>query len=320
MVSARRLLLAVPLFAGCLAQRVDDAPPGTFACAEQNDCEDGEHCVLGFCEEAAGPRLEIRHPEAFDRLAMPDDPSLPIAIPISIGGDNLELAEPHSSGGDDFGFGYIEVVVDGEVVARVTNGNLVAGVVAEVELAAVPGAHRISAVARTSSGARYDNIESRGTRIVWIDDGRPHVAFVDPWPGDGFSLQETSAEVELAAINFTFVPFDVDVAGPHGHAHVHHDDPFPACASDPDCDCCYVSVVAPEQPLEGEHRTISSWLQLPPASAGDGTLSVILRDNSHAPLLDDTGAPVWDTVAIERHDIPPIQHAADAGDEDADGG
>jgi len=317
MVALRLAPLSGLVLVGCLAQRVDEAPSGTFVCAEENDCDDGEHCILGICEAAAGPRLEIRHPEAFDRLAMPDDPSMPIAIPISIGGDNLELVEPHGSSDDEPGLGYVEVVVDGEVVTRVTGGNLVAGVAAEVAIAAVPGAHRISAIARTPSGARYDNIESTGTRLVWVDDGRPHVAFVQPWPGKGISVQETSVEVELAAINFTFVPFDVDVEGPHGHAHVHYDDPFPACAADPECDCCYVAVVAPES--QSAQRPISAWLELPPAAAGDATLSIILRDNSHAPLLDD-GATVWETVPIVRHDIPPIHHDPTAADEHTDGG
>jgi hypothetical protein len=291
------------LLAGCLAQRVEDAPAGTFVCAVQNDCDEGQHCILGVCEAAPGPRLEIRHPEAFDRLDMPDDPTSAITIPISVGGSNLDLREPHAAA-DVLGSGYIELLVDDDMVARLTSGNLVAGVAAEVVIPAVPGAHRITAIARTPDGARYDNLEATGKRLVWVDDRRPHVAIVEPWPGEAYSLQETDLEIQLAALNFTFVPFDVQGEGPSGHAHVHYDDPFPACVDDPSCDCCYVAVVVPDQDADTT-KPIEGYVELPPAAAGSATLSAVLRDTYHVPLFDESGRPIWDTVPILRVDIPP---------------
>lgn len=302
----RRGCIVVLALAGCLAQRVDEAPDGTFVCAVPDDCEAGEHCVLGVCEASEGPRLEIRHPEAFDRIDMPADPSQPIAIAVSVGGERLDLNEPHH-GGDEVGAGYVELLVDDELVARLTSGNLVAGVAAQVAIPAEPGAHRITAIARTPTGARYDNIEATGTQLVWVDDHRPHVAFVEPWPHKSYSLQETGMEVALAAINYTFVPFDVQIDGYAGHAHVHYDDAFPACVDDADCDCCYIAVVAPKStPAPGDAPTpVEAWIALPAADAGQSTLSVVLRDSFHAPIIVD-GQPVWDTVAIERVDIAPL--------------
>src|SRR5688572_28167590 len=144
----QRLLFATSLtLAGCLETRVDEAEPGTFACEDETDCGLGQSCMLGTCEATAAPRVEIRFPEAFDSVAMPDDAG-PLPMSISVGGQNLDLDEPDDGGHDAPGKGYVELFVDDERVALLTDGNLAAGVVTEVMVDDEPGAHRITAIAR----------------------------------------------------------------------------------------------------------------------------------------------------------------------------
>jgi hypothetical protein len=290
---------------GCLESRVDEAEPGTFACEDGSECELGQSCILGVCEAAEPPRVEIRFPEAFDSIAMPGESNGPLPMSISVGGQNLELDEPHGGAENEAGIGYVELFVDGERVALLTKGNLVAGVVTDVMLDDAPGAHRITAVARTLSGERYDNAESVGTRLVWVDDGMPHVAIVSPWPGQELGLEQTQVDVEIAAINFEFIAMQAEAQGNQGHAHIHYDDSFPSCADDPACDCCYVAIAAPNLGEPGPSRRMTTSIALPPSGAGSATVSVVLRQTFHPPFEDANGNYVHDSVSILREDRGP---------------
>jgi len=301
----QRILFAASItLGGCLETRVDEAEPGTFACEDASECRPGDSCILGICEAGAPPQLEIRFPEAFDSIAM-DTGSGPVPMSISVGGQNLELEEPHGSAEGDAGKGYVELFVDDERVALLTAGNLVSGVVTEVMLDDTPGAHRITAMARTLSGERYDNVDSVGTRLVWVDDGMPHVAIVSPWPGQELGLEQTDVDVEIAAINFEFLPPQVESTGNYGHAHLHYDDSFPSCSDDPACDCCYLAVAAPklDDVDAGPARRVTTRVTLPPSAAGGATVSAVLRQTFHAPFEDSDQNTVHDSVAIIRKDI-----------------
>lgn len=303
--SIQSFLLATSLMVGaCLETRVDEAEPGTFACDDASECDLGQSCILGTCEAAAPPRLEIRFPEAFDSIAMAEG-SGPRPMSISVGGENLDLQEPHGGSVDEAGSGYVELFVDGELVAFLTTGNLVSGVVTDVMLDDTPGAHRITAIARTLAGERYDNVESIGTRLVWVDDGKPRVAIVSPWPDQELGLEQTEVDVEIAVINFEFVPPQVESTGNYGHAHLHYDDSFPSCAEDPDCDCCYVAIASP--PLadsdDGPVRRLTTRVALPPSAAGSATISAVLRQTFHSPFADSEGTIVHDSISILRKEI-----------------
>jgi hypothetical protein len=283
---------------GCLSPRIDEAPDGTFACDDDDDCPADHSCQLGRCWSGAAPRLEIRTPEADEVLAPAAEGSTGTrTIVVGLGGSGLELVDPDQALQSGAGQGMVEVVVDGAVQVTVTEGDLVSGVGVEVTMADQPGAHRIGARALRADGTRYDNPGAFATQLVWIDDWRAHVAIVRPWPGERFDDTETEVEIEVASLNFTFAANDGEGPDPYGHAHVHLDAEFPACASEPSCDCCYVAVAVATAP---ESRRAIGIGVLPAGDAGPSTLTAILRTTGHQPFVDVDVRHVYDTIAIER--------------------
>lgn len=288
-------LAACAVSSGCLADRIDDAPAGVFACDGTLDCAEGETCLLGRCYDVEPPRLQIRDPEAFETIEPEsDDPPGMISVTVGVGGENLELVEP-SSDSDAITEGFVEIVVDGHKVTQLTSGNLFAGTSVTIEVASTPGPHRITAVARRADGAHYDNAGAVASQLVWVDDFRPHVAIVRPWPDTRFAVDEAEVDIEIATLNFTLVPPMATVEGDEGHAHIHYDDTFPACPSDPMCDCCNIEIAAP--PIASHRATVTA--TLPPAGAGPATLTAMLRETTHPPFIHD-GHYVYDTIEIVR--------------------
>lgn len=298
-------VLALGATGGCLVDAVEDAPGGVFACDVDEQCPADQSCLVGRCESVPPPRLEVRFPEAFDVVATvtPGAASVMMPMTVSIGGSDLALVEPRTSDDALAGEGYVELWVDGVAVKEVSSGDLAAGVSEEVVVGTTPGPHRIAAVARRADGARYDNEGALATRVVWVDDGSPHVAVVRPWPDQRIALETTELEVEVAALNFALVPAAASFDGPHGHAHIHYDDPFPACPADPSCDCCYIAIATPSSsdiPPEGFVRSFSQTMIVPAAAAGEGVVTAVLRQSHHTPYVTEDGAFVHDSITVQR--------------------
>jgi hypothetical protein len=295
---SRAIVLAAATASACLAPALDEAPDGTFACDGDGDCPDAHVCQLGRCWSGQAPRLEIRTPEADEVLAaVAEDSTGTRVLVVGLGGTGLELVDPHDDGAAALGQGMVEVVVDGEVQATVTQGDLVSGIGVEVAMADVPGAHRIAARALRADGTRYANPGAFATQLVWIDDWRAHVAIVRPWPGERLPSDETDIEIEVASLNFVFAATESTGTDPYGHAHVHLDAEFPACVTEPSCDCCYLAVA---MTTGGESRRAVGVGVLPAADAGPTTLTAVLRTTGHQPFVDVDLRHVYDTIELER--------------------
>lgn len=293
------------LASACLLDEVEDGAGGVFVCATNEDCPSEQQCLVQRCESVPAPRVEIRFPEATDIVAVvvPGTAPTMMTLQVSVGGNDLVLVDPLVGRDPVAGEGFVELWVDGEAVAELTSGDLVAGVVHEVELLATPGAHRIAAVARRADGAAYDNDEAVGTRVVWVDDGRPHVAVTSPWPGEVFAVNEVEIPITIATLNFGLIPAAGVGPEPSGHAHLHYDDPFPSCPDDPACDCCYVAVASPkvaDLPLEGFLRTQTQTVVLPASGSGAGEVTALLRTPHHTVYVGVDGQHVYDSVTIQR--------------------
>lgn len=292
----------------CLAGDVDDAASDVFACNTVDDCNAGESCLFDRCTEVPLPLVEIRAPEPFAKVATPETPEGPIVFAVSVGGRDLDLVDPISSGQGTAGEGYIELSVDGELIETITAGSLAGSIPIEgvVIPNPTPGAHRISVQARRADGVAYDNPEASDIQLVWVDDGMPRVGIVEPLPGTEFGLGEVEVDVRVATLNFEIVPAASQSPNPHGHAHIHYDDVFPSCVEAPTCDCCYIAIASPDVADVPAQGFLTDWTErvvFPGASAGSATLTAVLRNTSHTPFIGDDGI-VFDEVQLQRVSDP----------------
>ncbi len=291
--------------AGCLEDQVDEASAGVFACSGQDDCIEGEFCVIGRCESQEPPSIEIRDPEQFEIVASRDGVGSSMLLSIVVGGRGLTLVDPNT-GSTKSDEGYVEVVLDGDVVGELSSGSLAGNVLLDVPgFVATPGAHRIVARARRADGTAYDNAEAEAVSLVWVDDGLPQVGIVRPLPGTEFDVTETEVDVEVATLNFAIVPAAATRPETHGHAHIHYDDVFPTCVDDPLCDCCYIAIASPstsEVPPQGFLLDWTERVRLPGASEGAGRLTAVLRSTNHTPFYDEDGRTVFNSIEVQRVD------------------
>lgn len=297
----RRIAWLLVLLA-CDPVELDPSLSGVFPCETAVECPPMQACVMATCWREAPPRVEIVSPEP--EVAYPLEGQAFMEIVVKIDGANLELVEPRTDPDHAFGKGNVVVLVDGEEQAVLTSGDLERGVTLQLLLEAVPGPHRIRALARNSEGKRYDNPEAEARRLFWIDDGVPRVALARPFPGDVFPLDATEIAVSVSTINFTLDRpggRGVDPYARIGHAHVYYDERFPECAFDPVCDGDQLGMVAPSGPASAAESAVG----LPPSAAGKATLAVVLRNHDHfaffyPPWTQDI---VWDEISIRRDDI-----------------
>ena len=294
----RRLVPVALVLLACDPMEIDPSLSGVFPCERTAECPPMQTCVMATCWAETPPRISIVSPEqevAFPLTAQPF-----IEVVVKIDGSDLELVESRDDPFVEFGKGSIAVLVDGDEQEVLTSGDLEGGITLQVQVDAVAGPHRIRAVARNSAGVRYDNAEAEGRRLFWIDDGAPHVAFFNPFPGDTFPLEAEEIAVGVAALNFTLARPDGDVTEPEriGHAHVHYDERFPECTFDPVCDGDQLGMVAPSSPSSIAESTVG----LPPSAAGEASLAAVLRNGDHFAYFWPpwTAEIVWDEITIRR--------------------
>ncbi|MCR9165052.1 MAG: hypothetical protein ACE37F_34640 [Nannocystaceae bacterium] len=295
--------------AGCYGADFDAALEGVYTCEiidaadPDADCPSAMLCDGSRCVSAL-PSVEVRSPEAREAFDDAGD------VVIRVVGSGLDLGadegEPNA--------GYIEVTLDDQTV-EVRSGPISDGIViSEFTVADTPGGHRISARALRPDGTPYGNPGASDTRLFWIDDGLPHVAITQPWPGSEIDLGTPLVDFEAAVLNFDISVSDTDPARGQGHVHLYYDDLFPACAQDPVCDSGYIAVVA-ASPGEGTLRIADTAATVPESPETTATITAVLRQNDHEPfcILDNPEDPdlatcpedgdpvlVTDTITINR--------------------
>jgi hypothetical protein len=140
------------------------------------------------------------------------DGSTPHAQTLSISATNLVLGSMQGASEAVIGEGYLVVFVDEVEVGVIDSGDLGGGVQMDVEIPDVPGVHRIRVQARLHDGTDYDNESGAVRSLVWVDDGREHVALRRPWPNDAFSLESQKIEAEIAVFGGLQIgPVEVEV-------------------------------------------------------------------------------------------------------------
>jgi hypothetical protein len=280
-------------------------------CSDDMPCPGEMVCLVEQCADAA-PEVEIVTPEAEAKLQWSADAAVPVTVTVRATG--LTLVDPTTDPNSKRGQGQIAVLLDGVEVALVSSGDAEAGVPVEVSAAAVAGAHRLRIEARLSDGTEYDNPGASARSLFWLDDGEPHVAFVTPVPGDTYSIRAQKVDVEVAAINFDFVPASAEAqAGDVGFAHVIEDVEFPDCAADPMCLAGYIVAVVP---TTGPASSASGTMNISNSGVGKGYFVVHLVKSNHDLYCangSDPCVPVWDRITVGRYD-------PDAGTGDSSGG
>lgn len=285
--------LAVPslvslAIAGCLTNTPDPTLGGIYACVEDIDCPETLSCLQQVCEAIELPKLNIVNPE--------DEEEYPFGSAhtdiLTVSGTNLTLRGLAASSAAVPGEGHVIVFVDEEQVAVIDSGDLSAGVQVSIEIPDTPGAHRIRVQARLNDGTDYDNETASDRTLVWVDDGREHVALLKPWPGDVFGLDSQLIEAEVATLG------GISIGAPNTgtqHVHIYYDALFPACLTDPACDAGYNGVVPSNDDSFGP-------VLLPASAAGMVTLTAVVAEFDHTTYVDDMGDRVFSQIQILRSD------------------
>jgi hypothetical protein len=265
-------------------------------CEATEDCPPDQTCVAGACSLEPPPELYILSPELEHAFRVQGDP---VIITVAVSGEHLSLVDPSSDPNAEFGRGNVVLYLDGQEVAVLSAGDLETGVAVEVSVPPVSGAHRLVAKARFSNDTFYDNEGGEARQFFWLDDGKPHVGFIHPFPGDVYGLESTEVPFTVAALNFSFVTPEPSNSRPgHGHAHVHYNRTFPACAFDYACHGLYMGVIAPENPASSATSVATMAASVP----GEAKLTASLEEINHFAYLDEDGQPVWEDISIQRAD------------------
>lgn len=269
-------------------------------CNDDMPCPGEMVCLVEQCADEA-PEVEIVTPEAEAKLAW--NAGAPVPVSVTVKATGLTLVDPATDPDSKRGQGQIAVLLDGVEVALVSSGDAAAGVPVELTADAVAGGHRLRIEARLSDGTQYDNPGASARSLFWLDDGKPHVAFVTPVPGDTYSIRAQKVDVEIAAINFDFVPASAEAQpGEVGFAHVIEDVDFPECAADPMCLAGYIVAVVPKS---GPASSATATMNISNAGVGKGHFLVHLVKSDHELYCvdgSDPCEPVWDRITVGRYD------------------
>jgi hypothetical protein len=272
------LVLSCVSLAGCLTNAPDPTLGGVYACSEDIDCPEGLFCLTKVCEVGELPVVQILNPEREEKYPFGNANS----DILSVSGENLILRSLSASKDAVLGEGHLVVMVDGVEVATLDEGDLSAGVLAPIQIPDAPGVHRISVQVRFNDGTNYDNETAQARRIVWVDDGREHVALRKPWPGDVYGLESQVIEAEVVTLGIKIGPPETM----DEHVHVYYDASFPGCFLEPICEVGYNGVVPSDADAFGP-------VLLPDSAAGDATLTAVVAQFDHTSYEDDMGERVF---------------------------
>ncbi|KIG14434.1 hypothetical protein DB30_06777 [Enhygromyxa salina] len=272
--------------------------PEVHTCVVQEDCPASLSCLQQVCESIALPQVTLLNPEDDQVYPWNGDGSAHTEL-LTIVAADLVLRPKAESSARVVGDGYLVVFVDEVEVATIDSGDLQAGVQVEVSFDDTPGVHRLRVQARLNDGTDYDNGEGSARSLLWVDDGREHVALRQPWPGDAFSLDSQLIDAEVVAMPGGAVT----IAPPSTEqqiGHVHYDaEPFDLCLMEPQCVVGYNGVVPSNEDAFGP-------VLLPRSEAGMVALTVLVTHHYHTPYFydDEMGIErqVYSSIQIERTD------------------
>lgn len=273
----------------CLTACPSNGPDPALTCESDEDCPAAQSCLQHSCLAAELPDVLLLDPEDGQPFAYGDG-STPHAQTLTISATNLVLGSMQGASEAVIGEGYLVVFVDEVEVGVIDSGDLGGGVQMDVEIPDVPGVHRIRVQARLHDGTDYDNETGAVRSLVWVDDGREHVALRRPWPNDAFSLEAQKIEAEIAVFG------GLQIGRPASGlmlTHVFYDASFPACLEDPQCEHNYHGLVPSN---DNEYGPVL----LPESAAGTVTLTALVANSDHTTYSDDLGDPVWSTIQIMR--------------------
>ena len=279
--------LTIPL-AACLTNDPDPTLGGVYACVDDSECPESLSCLQKVCEAVELPEIQIANPE--ENRAYPFGSQHTEILNVS--GGNLTLRGLAASSEAVPGEGHLVVFVDEMQVAVIDSGDITAGVQMMIEIPDTPGVHRIRVQARLNDGTDYDNASGQARRLVWVDNGRQHVALRKPWPGDVFGLESQTIEAEVAV--FGGITIGPPMTGSE-HVHVYYDAPFPMCLSQPLCEADRNGVVPSNDDQFGP-------VLLPASGAGPVSLTALVAHFDHITYEDDLGEPVFSSIMILRSD------------------
>jgi len=273
--------LAVVL-GGCFTTELDPDAPGVFVCTEPSDCPSGLQCNGEVCTTAADfVSVGITNPEPNQLI---DFATFGSEISVQFN-STLQLVPAGSPA--DPGVGFLRLRVDDET-RDISAGDASAGLSELFVLQRRPGAHRMSLAAFRPDGRPYPNPESTFRALFWLDDGEPHVALFDPWPGQVLPLEAIVLQPTIHTLNFALVPHGGAKAAGTGHAHFLYDVALPECANDPECDCSQFGLtdqILPPPGGGGESRLSAATTtggSIPSRSTRvEETVSTILRHVDH---------------------------------------
>lgn len=318
---ARHLSRAALLASGtvaalsCYSADFDERASGVYSCEADADCSEGYVCDVFACVDDTGPRVQVLGPEPLSRTTFGE---AELEVTVEVG----ELTFTQSSGHDE-GEGFVQILLDGEVVVtRYDEGDAADGVVVPVALDGLgPGPHHLTAMAMFGDDVPYPNPSASAHSVFFLDDGSPQAAIVSPAP-NSLHLVDRPLEVRVGTINF-----DMVVSGPachldafeageceglpdpatydqQGHAHMYLLDDFPAClgGGDGGDDCVnkYVASVRPKSQEEAENPdgVVGEIEATSFTDPGIVWLSTGLQYSDHSPYpsIDD---PIYDQFQIE---------------------
>lgn len=275
------------LLGGCLTNVLDPEQGGVFVCVDDSECPGSQACLQQVCEAIELPDLVITNPE--DGRAFPFGE--PHGMSMKVTGENLTLRALSDSKDAVPGEGHLVIFVDEVEVTKIDKGDLSAGVTVDIDIPDTPGAHRLRAQARLNNGTDYDNETASARNLVWIDNGRQHVALRSPWPGDAFGLEAQKIEAEVAVFG------GISIGPPmtmKEHVHVYYGVSFPGCQDDPMCQPNWNGVVPQDENEFGP-------VQLPASSAVEVTLTAVVAKFDHTSYFD-MGETVFSEIKILRSD------------------
>lgn len=304
-----RGVFCLGFISGCYSAELDPDIPGVFVCETDRDCSAGLRCLAGVCDysaqDQAGPELQIVSPGLLEAYAVGERSN----IPLIVKGERLTLTTKAS---DDPEAGYLDVEVDGALVAAISEGDLSQGIdLTSLPLPSQPGLHHIRVIARNLNGEAFQGARSTVGTAFWIDDGKEHVGILEPAPGAKIPSGTGDAlRIEVASLNFTFVnpghvsPDAVDAAG-EGYVHLYVDAELPNCL--PACNFDYQSSIVPAGTSRVNRMIADSGIVLPDR-VGTVRIQVVAQTNASEPYQRDAGTgdivyhivPVQSVIEVEH--------------------
>ncbi len=291
---------------GCYGTQLDADVDGIFACDVDADCALGNVCAAGICQDRAsleGPAIEVLEPPPLAVFPMGQTTT----IPLVVGGDSLVLSAGDSV---EANAGYIEVLLDGAVVDTITQGDLVDGIALDSIIAPDDaGLHHIGLVARRLDGELFAGEQAAVASAFWIDDGREHVGILDPAPGFKVALESEDLQIEIAALNFTFVnpgfidPAEVTETG-RGYVHLYIDADVPTCI--PACNFTHQTAIMPPG-LSRVNRLVAERGVLLPGELGTTRIQIVAQDLLQQPYYRE-----GDATQLVFHQVP-VQSIVELG-------